>query len=284
MNNYKIIDNVMQHLESNLKHNISMNDLLTKFNYSTTHLYRLVTAVVGVSPIKYYKQRRLSEAARMIVESDLPITHICFEYGFENQEVFSRAIKKEFGVSATELRKVKTFKYYQRFERMNEKRSQHMKCEIVNLEKFELYGVEQQLNQQEQVDHGIINKLLKDYLKELTEDNLVYSVYEYDVEDLDQEDSEINYKYFIGTRSGKGQLKEISHSKYAKFTYDVNKKTINGQVLSDFVLDGEPVEDVYDYIDGVWLPNSSFELSSNHDFEVRDRKNKSVIEYYISIK
>ena len=49
-------------------------------------------------------------------------------------------------------------------------------------------------------------------------------------------------------------------------------------------LNGEKLDcDVYDFIDGVWLPNSGLELSDAPDFELILEKDRRV-EYYISIR
>ena len=49
---------------------------------------------------------------------------------------------------------------------------------------------------------------------------------------------------------------------------------MNGQKLN---------QTVYSYIDGIWLPNSGYELAEQVDFEVYD-KSTHRIDYYISIK
>ena len=58
------------------------------------------------------------------------------------------------------------------------------------------------------------------------------------------------------------------------YVFDGEQGTLNGEKLDI---------DVYDFIDGVWLPNSGFELSDNPDFEVILEKDRRV-EYYISIR
>lgn len=54
--------------------------------------------------------------------------------------------------------------------------------------------------------------------------------------------------------------------------------------MKEGTLNGEKLDTpVYDYIDGVWLPNSGFELAETPDFEVI-REAEDRVEYYISIR
>ena len=49
-------------------------------------------------------------------------------------------------------------------------------------------------------------------------------------------------------------------------------------------MNGEkPDKPVYDHIDGVWLPNSGFELAETPDYEIINGKENRV-GYYISIE
>jgi len=289
MNNYSIVDKMIDYIEHNLDEKITIEHLLKEFHYSSAHLYRLFSGVIGVSPMKYFKRRKLSEAARMIVETRKSITHVCFEYGFESQEVFARAFKKEFGCSASLLRKGRKFRYYHKFDVskviLENERIRTMNVEIITIDAFSLSGIEVLLNQKEQVENNSIDKILSKFYSTHQVKNKVFSVYEYDKEILNQADELINYKYFVGCKGLEAEIsKDIPKSKYAKFIYNKVDRTINNQLLSNFTLDGEPVEDVYDYIDGVWLPSSSYELSDNYDFEIRDSLDQDVIAYYISIK
>ncbi len=110
---------------------------------------------------------------------------------------------------------------------------------------------------------------------------LYYAVYDYNSEDIGKEDDEINYTYlycvevskYANTPNGM-ERKVLPQGKYAVFKYDTKSNTLNGEVLS---------RSVYDYIDGIWLHNSGFELAETPNYEVIN-ENETRIDYYISIK
>lgn len=64
---------------------------------------RFVT-VVGLPPIRYLTQRRLRAARRRLAEVDLPLARLAGAVGYASEEAFSRAFKREFGVSPSRWR------------------------------------------------------------------------------------------------------------------------------------------------------------------------------------
>ncbi len=68
------------------------------------------------------------------------------------------------------------------------------------------------------------------------------------------------------------------------FILDREARTLNGVAIDGLKYQGKSIENVYDYIDGVWLLTSGAELSGEPDFEIRALNNESIIEYYISVK
>jgi len=60
--------------------------------------------------------------------------------------------------------------------------------------------------------------------------------------------------------------------KYAVFTYNAQDNTLNGEKLT---------QPVYDYIDGVWLPDSGFELAETSDYETLKKKKTALITIFL---
>lgn len=108
-----------------------------------------------------------------------------------------------------------------------------------------------------------------------------YAAYEYNSIDFYREDDAINYMYYYGIEVSKfddlpreDMIKiMLPQAKYAVFSYDIDNNALNGESLN---------QPIYDYIDGIWLPNSGYELSDTVDYEVID-KNNNCIDCYISI-
>lgn len=75
-----------------------------RIGYSVQHFSRLFHSLTGESPGDYILRRRLTEAARRILVEPLPIVQIAREGGWTDYETFSRAFKRQFGVSPARAR------------------------------------------------------------------------------------------------------------------------------------------------------------------------------------
>lgn len=62
------------------------------------------SALVGIPPIRYLTQWRLGAARQRLREKHVSIGQLAHEVGYESEEAFSRAFKREFGVSPARWR------------------------------------------------------------------------------------------------------------------------------------------------------------------------------------
>lgn len=162
-----------------------------------------------------------------------------------------------------------------------------MKPEIACKEEKLLVGFARKMNQQEAVKHGLFSKVRSEFMdvvdtiENRINPNLLYIAYDYEAADISKEDEEMNYTYYVCVevssceRIPDGMVRKvIPQAKYAEFIYDRQEETLNGEKLS---------QTVYDYIDGIWLPNSGFELADTSDYEVI-HEGEDRIHYYVSVK
>lgn len=63
------------------------------------------TGLVGVPPIRYLATWRLNTAKRQLVETQMGVPQVGAAVGYESEEGFRRAFRREFGVSPAEWRK-----------------------------------------------------------------------------------------------------------------------------------------------------------------------------------
>ncbi len=108
MKNRDAICGALDLIEENLKREMTVEEIATKFNFSLFYFSRLFKGITGYSPKEYLLKRKLSEAARDIVATRKRIIDIAFEYGFGTPESFSRAFMRLFGVNPSEFRKTKS--------------------------------------------------------------------------------------------------------------------------------------------------------------------------------
>lgn len=105
MNSYERIQKAIDYIEKNLTRDINPGQAAREACFSISHFYRMFHALVGHSVNEYIRKRRLSEAARRLVDTDDRLIEICLDYRFEYQESFTRAFKKMYGVTPGVYRK-----------------------------------------------------------------------------------------------------------------------------------------------------------------------------------
>jgi AraC-like DNA-binding protein len=107
MNNNETIEKSIEFIEDNLIERISLEDLAKRTFLSKYHYHRVFHELVGETVMEYVRKRRLTEAAKELVETNAKIVDVALKYQFSSQEAFSRAFKRMFNVSPGEFRKAK---------------------------------------------------------------------------------------------------------------------------------------------------------------------------------
>lgn len=74
---------------------------------SVFHFHRLFKAVFRETPHDYTTRRRLEKAARLLRETDEPVTNICLEIGFQSLGSFSTLFRARFGAPPGEFRRAR---------------------------------------------------------------------------------------------------------------------------------------------------------------------------------
>lgn len=87
---------VLDFINENLSEELDVDRIAGRFHFSRYHLMRLFKQETGYTISRYITSKRLL-AARELLQTDLPVTDICYRCGFQNYSTFSRAYKAEFG-------------------------------------------------------------------------------------------------------------------------------------------------------------------------------------------
>ena len=98
MNFVNEIKMAIEYIESNLDKDINFEKVAKEVGMSAFYFHRIFSAVIGISPTAYIRNRRLTVAAQEISKNNENIVDIAFKYGFESHEAFSRAFKNFHGV------------------------------------------------------------------------------------------------------------------------------------------------------------------------------------------
>jgi len=83
----------------------SVSMLAERAGMSKSSFHAHFKAVIGLTPGQYQKDIRLLEARRLIVESNLAISSVAFEVGYESPAQFSRDYARKFGHAPRKDRK-----------------------------------------------------------------------------------------------------------------------------------------------------------------------------------
>lgn len=91
-------------IERRLAEDFSLSDVALAAGASPRHLARSFGMATGRSVMGYVRGRRLSEAAKTLVHSDMNILSIALGYGYGSNEAFTRAFADEFGIAPSAAR------------------------------------------------------------------------------------------------------------------------------------------------------------------------------------
>lgn len=95
INTYKGIDvkSLMQYIDFNYSHIISLEDLSTLAGVNKTTLISIFKEVYGTTPIRYINRVRLRKAKELLVNTDTSVSEIADLVGFQSIHYFSRFFK-----------------------------------------------------------------------------------------------------------------------------------------------------------------------------------------------
>jgi transcriptional regulator GlxA family with amidase domain len=71
---------------------------------SRAHFTRQFRVTFGETPHRYLQRRRVERGMELLRETDLPVTDVCFDVGFNSLGTFSRTFREIVGESPSEYR------------------------------------------------------------------------------------------------------------------------------------------------------------------------------------
>ena len=90
---------VLAYIEAHRDEPLTVAELASVAGFSPYHFSRLFTARFGESVMGYVRLCRLQAASlRLTGDAPPPLAELAFDCGFESQEAFTRAFRREFGV------------------------------------------------------------------------------------------------------------------------------------------------------------------------------------------
>jgi AraC-like DNA-binding protein len=99
----KFIEKLQTVLDKNLSDSeFSVEDFSSQIGMSRMQLHRKLKALTGVTTSEFIRNERLKLAASLLKESDVNVSEICYQVGFNNPSYFAKCFKEAYGCLPSE--------------------------------------------------------------------------------------------------------------------------------------------------------------------------------------
>jgi AraC family transcriptional regulator len=102
---YELLKSVLLEIEKGIRDNVNADILAETFFLSSVHLQRLFKFAFNQTIGCYIRSRRLAVSLDDLLKTNSNVLQIAIKYGFEYEETYIRAFKREFGMTPGSLRK-----------------------------------------------------------------------------------------------------------------------------------------------------------------------------------
>jgi len=100
-----VSETIIAYMQENLDRNITLNDISKLVHLEKSYLVRLFRRETGKTPIESFIEMRLTKASDLIAASDLTISEIASQCGYNTVSFFIAAYKRRYGMTPEAHRK-----------------------------------------------------------------------------------------------------------------------------------------------------------------------------------
>jgi len=101
-NKVTAVQKMQDYIEVNLSEKITLQDLADLAGYTFCYTSRIFKEITGISATDYIRARKLSVSAAQIAQVGQNILQVALDTNFESHEGYTRAFKKQFGLTPSE--------------------------------------------------------------------------------------------------------------------------------------------------------------------------------------
>ena len=96
----------VQHMRTRLDAPLDLGELARVAAVSKFHLVRVFDEITGTTPRHFLSCLRMQRAKEILLNSDMPVTDVCFEVGYNSLGSFSKTFHELVGVSPQDFRRL----------------------------------------------------------------------------------------------------------------------------------------------------------------------------------
>ncbi|RUL53603.1 MULTISPECIES: GyrI-like domain-containing protein [Lysinibacillus] len=143
------IQKAIDYIETNLLNtSLSIEQIAKVTNSSVFHFQRTFSILTDSTVGDYIRRRRLTLAAEELINTEEKIIDLSYKYGYETPEAFTKAFRKQHGITPTDARKKKgSIQSYNRLIiQISLKGAEPMNYKIIEKDAFQIVGVKRTYN------------------------------------------------------------------------------------------------------------------------------------------
>ncbi|WP_147803840.1 AraC family transcriptional regulator [Alkalicoccus halolimnae] len=140
------LQKAIDYMEEHLLESLSIETIARQASVSPYHFQRMFMILTDYSVGEYLRGRRLTLAAKELSSSDSKVIDLAYKYGYETPEAFSKAFRKQHGVSPSKARKGSgQLQSYNRLTiQVNLRGAEPMNYKIIEKEAFQVVGIKRE--------------------------------------------------------------------------------------------------------------------------------------------
>lgn len=104
-----MIGSALDFIEAHLEDDVTLEAVAQAAHYSKYHLHRAFSGALGTTLHQYARRRRLTEAARRLVNSRAPLCDLALTAGYRSQQAFTDAFRAMYKIPPAEYRRRRAF-------------------------------------------------------------------------------------------------------------------------------------------------------------------------------
>ncbi|MFS0821884.1 effector binding domain-containing protein [Bacillus sp. 1P02SD] len=273
------LQNAIDFMEDHLLEDVSIEEIAGHANASPFHFQRTFSILTDITVGDYLRRRRLTLEAEELTKTETKIIDLAYKYGYDTPEAFTKAFRKQHGVTPSDVRKgIGKLQSYSRLViQVSLKGADPVKYRIVEKEGFKAVGVKRNFSCENDEHLRSIPKLWEEVNTDGTCDALIplnngevngilgVCVSEPNVRAID---------YWVAVENVEGESEkfdvlDIPASKWAVFE-------VHGAMPN-------AMQDAWKKIYSEWFPSSGYEYAGTAEFELYPAGNAYEPNYYSEI-